>query len=156
MTDISEKQRAFNDAQDKFLTLKNKIQDEKWEAKRKVEAEIDERYKDERRQLYIAFSHAQNALAAEKDNKAQHPWEGHFVTAMRRPNSNWRFRPEPVVGIVEVVRSDTVFAKNTARYNTPNVGNVIVRRVKKDGTKSLKIWDNYYNGDLKDWALVKG
>ena len=150
--DLEKIQDARNKALAAFETLKRKIADEKYQARIAAEASVVEKYADERSVLSNAYYDLNSTLTKLKDDAASHPWEGEQVVGMVQPN--WRRSPERVVGLVEVVRTKTVFPENMASYRKPSVGAVIIRKLKKDGTPSKQFHDRFYEGQpLGKWKL---
>jgi hypothetical protein len=78
------------------------------------------------------------ARIAAEDTLPAHEWEGRFVTRTKTSGPSYNRRTETFRGIVETVRSDTVFAGNVGRWRQPDIGTAIVRHLKKDGSPALK------------------
>lgn len=87
------------------------------------------------------------------DKDSSHPLDGFKVFKLARvPVSRWGSDTKEVrkEGIVEVVRSTSKFASNRASWGLPMQGQVIVRKIKKDGNPSL---DFYRRENINDWTL---
>lgn len=112
-----------------------------------VYAEFGDRIKP----LATALNDARSAVVDIKNATPDHEWEGRKVFRMESVGRSYqRLTPIRVEGIVETVRVGAQFAKNLSRYSTPNIGDVIVRLLKKDGSPGLK-----FSGRVRDWKLVQ-
>jgi hypothetical protein len=118
--------------------------------------EVHANYADPMHAANLAVAVARDALTAHISATATHPWDGKRVFRMVTVGRVWENRGKKREdGLVEVVRSDSVFAGNLSPWYQPRVGQVIVRQIKKDGTPSLKFHQSYR--DIQDsWQLVEG
>lgn len=151
MTELESKTKAAKEA---YQAYKSKVDSEASDAAHKAKWKVLNAHRDKLNELKAAYSNAENLREKELDESTTHPWEGKMVTAERdvSSRSSWSRNLQPVFGIVECVRSDTKFSSNL-RW-TPRPGQIIIRKIKKDGTPSLQYWEQFYNADLKGWALV--
>lgn len=112
---------------------------------------VHEKFAGQINPLREAAAAARMAVTQVKNAVPDHEWEGLKVFRMvSRGYSFQRLSPSRVEGIVETVRIGTRFAENLSHYSTPEIGDVIVRLLKKDGTPGLK----FENRD-KDWKLAE-
>ena len=158
MTDktLKQIQQDFKAAQYAYEDFKGEVARERREAEYAAAAIVNEKHAEKVNSLHKTYWALKDSLRLAKDAAASHPWEGKEVTSMQRTHRY--YKEERVKALVEVVRSDTEFTLNIASYSKPSVGEVIVRKLKKDGTPSLKFWDSYYSDSKRlaeQWTLVE-
>ena len=92
------------------------------------------------------------ARIAAEDATPDHEWEGRRVFVMENAGPHWNRSQKRVEGVVETVRSNTVFASNSSGWRKPAIGEPIVRMLKKDGSPALK-FESFYRTWGGKWAL---
>jgi len=136
--------------------LKQKIADEKFEARLKAEGRITKKHADEYDVLRTKSHKAKDTLIKLKNAAASHPLEGRRVKGVIY-TGKWGKRKNDVIGLVEVVRTDTVFPQNML-HGKLSIGDVIIRKLKKDGTPSKQFYEHFYARHaetLEGWKLVE-
>lgn len=102
-----------------------------------------------------ALIQAELALREAKDRLPDHPWAGKRVFRMEPPRGrSWEVRGRPEVrvdGIVEMRRSDTVFAANK-RWGLPEIGRPFVRLLNKAGKPGLSF--DVLERSYRPWQLA--
>jgi len=124
------------DAEKAFSAIKNERRDKIQAFAAAIMAEYAPRVDE----LHKAYGVAHDALKAHISDKASHPWDGKRVFRMKSMYDRWSGRKigkERIDGIVEVVRLDSQFPVNMGTWSRPELGSVIIRKVKKDGKPSL-------------------
>jgi len=84
--------------------------------------------------------------------------EGTVVEEMRRPKHsfNGALRPTGKEGVLQIFRAGDKYPSNLGAYSVPDVGDVVVRDLKNDGTPGLMVrelcgcWSSWY----KDGVMV--
>lgn len=146
---LQECEAAYDDAVRREKEVENNIKKEAREAAR----EVEERRASELSAVRQARTAVQRDLLAAKDRLPDHEWTGKRVYKMM---SRGGFRREPVRvdGIVETVRSTTVWPDNISRYRMIAIGKPLVRLLKADGKPGVKFEE--MNGEHHGWKLVEG
>jgi hypothetical protein len=126
-------------------------------AKAKVLAEFSAPLQAARMERAVAEKAKRDYIEA----NASHPWDGKKVFRIRkrriRPYSREmvEYREE---GFVEVVRTTSQFPENLSSYSMPELGSIIVRKVKKDGSPAKAFIERYWpqNADrmTNEWKLA--
>ena len=102
--------------------------------------------------LMEAESAAMERLNDHIEANASHPWEGKKVYANMYASA-WSTAMKYQYGIVEIARKDTVFATNAGAWSKPSIGQVFIRKIKKDGTPAIQIADANPSF-VRGWKLV--
>lgn len=84
--------------------------------------------------------------------------EGTIVTEARMPKHSFNgvLRPTGKRGVIQIFRAGDKYPTNLGAYSVPDVGDVVVRELKKDGTPGLMVrklcgcWSSWY----KDGVMV--
>lgn len=134
-----------------------RLQAEIAEAKREAAKRIQDEYAEQTAAAQAEFRAAHDALRAVEDQTPKHPWEGRKVyrledTARSRLSRTKVPQYKRIDGVVETVTSATVFPGNTAYYNKPRRGSIIVRLLKGDGTPGVK-FERFHHNHAK-WELA--
>lgn len=151
MTDVETAQRLRNEAK-----LAVSAARERWEkAKKAALAGVEIAHAPIVKAAENVLRDAERVLAETTDAATpDHEWEGRRVFRMV-PGGGRAWNPRPDVreeGIVETVRQGSRFANNLSTYSTPRVGDVIVRSLKKDGSRALKF--DRLGSSYRPWSLV--
>lgn len=135
MSDIEQAKAAVEAADRARRAVEREIRDAEEAAKAAIRAQFDARLK----AAWEGVNDARAALVAAQDQTPDHPWTGKRVFRMEQRGRVWERRtPIRIEGIVETVRSTTVFPENTAQWRCPGIGQPIVRLLKKDGSPSKR------------------
>ena len=151
-----ETKKAFDEAERAVWTLRRQRDVEISSAR----AQIMDKYMPQLAAAEHLAHEAAEAHRASEDALAAHPWEGRRVYREAEVrNSRWS-RSSRIVreeAIFEVYRSWTPVPGNMSRWRLPQIGQHIVRPLKKDGTPGLKI-DRVHvlkDGTVHGWKLVE-
>ena len=154
---IEELKKHLSETSNVLRLLLRERDDEIAAAVAAAKAAVNARYNDHLRAASAAVSAAQQALDDHIDATASHPWDGkrvYRVEPVRNRYTGRQVGEERLDGIVEVVRQSSQFPDNK-RYGLPRLGEVIVRKLKKDGSPSLHWHDSHILRDLTEvWTLA--
>jgi hypothetical protein len=154
MTELERCRLALLKAEEAYDELKNKRY---WEcsraiseAKERIESELSAKYSEEQSRLHEAARAARQAYEtaklAEANASLPFPVGTKLIGWIRRKLSSFRCGPleKKSLGVVEVCDKNTEIPKGIV-YHRPDIGDVLVRLLKKDGTPGKAV--EKYNGD---------
>lgn len=138
--------KAQLDAADRAVALVEKAMRDEVAAAR---VEIEARHRETVDAARAVRRAAAERLRIAKDAVPDHPWTGKIVTKTTSEGPTWSRRVKVLIGVVETVRSDTVFPNNV-RYRRPRVGDPLVRLLGKNGKPGLRFDDMRWGWSLAD------
>ena len=159
---MSDKRTRLESILHQAVKAKLDLENERNDKIANMKREINQKYRIHITKREIAITRAQKNLFNHIDKAVRHPREGEIVVRKRKVYHRFSARiqrVDKIYGVVETVKSDCKMPSNLSSYSRPNVGDVIIRSIKKDGSPGIK-FHNYYNEgsqnyrDLPGWEIA--
>ena len=152
-SEVNRAAEKVNAAQHALRAVERAASDAAREASDQVKASFADRIRAAKAEL----DEAETAHTLAQDGATKpHKWEGRRVARTLEKRGRWGGAPsfEVQTGIVETVTSATAFAANLGSYRRPEIGAVIVRQLKKDGTpgKDFRMFVDWQS-QTSPWSL---
>lgn len=150
MSNLKQAEKLYSKALNAENALKDKMSDfereQLYEAKKQINAEAEKRWGADLKQLQETRVEAHRQLVIEQDEatlQAKPPYPlGAIFAEWKKERFAARTQPPKLTGrkaVFEVVTSSTQFPDNWASYSKPEIGQYILRVLKKDGTPGKQV-----------------
>lgn len=149
---MSDKRTELETALEAARVLRKSVEAERDAAVREAKEAIHKQFSERMASANSATSRAHKELSKFIDESTTHELDKQRVFWVKTTWERWgNGRSYSFVeGYFEVVRLDTIMPGNMSRYSRPNLGETIVRKVKKNGEPSKAIHGYWSSGT---WLL---
>ena len=161
-------EKILADAEKARYKIESKYNDRKselyQEADEKVNAELGSEFAAARSAESKASMALKDAEDAERlagaSSKLPYP-EGTIVCGWKgRPGWSWSLNPDMdrtgKRGVIEIYKEGDAYPSNRSRWNLPKTGDIVVRMLKKDGSKGIEAENYIFTDYAKDYWLPEG
>lgn len=158
VSDLSQLQDALNDARASLESVRKEISDEDYRMmrafKEQVAKELASRFGDKFKAAQEAYASAVRAELLERDRIARSGENAKYPVGSKF--RQWRTerwqnakKPTGLIGIMEIITTDSLHPGNVS-YRA-NVGDAVIRHLKKDGTPSTRYDRMSYSDNALPW-----